>query len=77
MRGVRHRQAAPPLTVHDALAEVRGLVRAEDALEAQLEEAVAEARAAGVSGHNLAQALGVHRATPYRRFPVGGDHASA
>lgn len=64
---------APPQTPQDALAAVRALVQAEQLLDGQLGAAVAAARAAGVDGHALAHALGVHRATLYRRFPVGDD----
>jgi hypothetical protein len=55
------------------LDKVRGIVAAQRLLDDALIAAVASCRAVGVDSVSLAHALGVHRATLYRRFPVQHD----
>lgn len=52
----------------DLLGQVRALHRTQATFEALLDDAVAAAVVAGVSRIVLAEVLGVHRATFYRRF---------
>jgi hypothetical protein len=53
----------------EALARVRVLADHREMFQSMLEEAVAMACAAGVRRDDLAEALGVHRATFFRQFP--------
>lgn len=58
------------VTPDEAVAHVRALAELEVSLAEQLRQAVLRARAAGADSVRLAGALGVHRATLYRRFPA-------
>lgn len=55
-------------TLDDLLDEVRGLASALALLDRALPMAVKRAHDAGVEATRLADAIGVHRATLYRRF---------
>jgi hypothetical protein len=61
----------PVPEVVEALANVRVLASHRQMFQAMLEDAVAAACAAGVRRNDLAEALGVHRATFYRHFVSG------
>ena len=50
------------------LGRVRGLAHAEALIEREIAAAVAEAAAAGVNRREIAEAVGIDRATLYRRY---------
>jgi transcriptional regulator of acetoin/glycerol metabolism len=52
----------------DLLGELRGLVNARDLLDRAIKEAISACHDAGVDATAVADALGVHRSTLYRRF---------
>lgn len=61
----------------DEEVRVRGLAAAVEVLERALDQAVEDARSAGVDSVSLSVALGVSRSTLYRRWPVpAGDDDS-
>lgn len=62
---------APTLEALEALARVRVLASHRRVFQQMLEEAVQEACEVGVKRDDLADALGVHRATFYRQFISG------
>lgn len=70
MLGVERR-----LTSHEAVGRIRGLAEAMVALEDAIRRAVEAARDDDESVEDIASALGVHRATVYRRYlsPATGE----
>lgn len=66
------------LNSHEALGRIRGLAEAMVVLEGAMRTAVAAARDKEASVADIASALGVHRATVYRRYlsPAGGEVTS-
>jgi len=63
------------LSSHEAVGRIRGLAEAMVVLEDAMRRAVGAARDEEVSVADMASALGVHRATVYRRYlsPATGE----
>ena len=63
------------MSSHEAVGRIRGLAEAMVVLEDAMTSAVEAARDEEVSVADIASALGVHRATVYRRYlsPAAGE----